>query len=276
MHRIKANGANIPCIGLGTWTLSGGACRDLVANALDVGYRHIDTAASYGNEREVGAGIRASSVARNEIFVTTKVWYTDLHAGDFRRSAEASLERLGLDHVDLLLIHWPSRTIALAETIDALNAARENGLTRHIGVSNFPTSLLVEAIRLSRVPLAVNQVEYHPMLDQTKLLGACRAEGMAMVSYCPLQRGRALLDRRGVVAAARRYGKTPAQVVLRWHVQQDGVGAIPRTSRRERLAENLDIFDFALSDDEMNAISALRRANDRICDFHFAPEWDPV
>jgi diketogulonate reductase-like aldo/keto reductase len=274
MHRINANGANMPCLGLGTWTLEGRHCTEMVAHALDIGYRHVDTAASYGNEEAVGAGIRASGVARDDVFVTTKVWHTDLRAPDFLRSAEASLERLGLNHVDLLLIHWPKPSVPLAETIDALNKAREDGLTRNIGVSNFPTALLAEARRLSSAPLACNQVEYHPKLDQKKVLAACRAAGMAMVSYCPLFRGRALFSERAVADAARRHGKTPAQVVLRWHVQQDSVAAIPRTSKKERLAENLDIFGFALSETEMSAISALGSANSRICDGGFSPQWD--
>lgn len=274
MHRIDANGANIPCVGFGTWTLEGRQCTDLVMHALDAGHRHIDTAASYGNEQAVGAGIRASGIARDDIFVTTKVWHTDLRADDFRRSVEASLERLGLDHVDLLLIHWPSRAVPLAETIGALNEARDDGLTRNIGVSNFPTALLAEAIRLSRAPIAANQVEHHPKLDQTKVLEACRAAGVAMVSYCPLFRGGALFGEAAIAEAARSHGKTPAQVVLRWHVQQDGVAAIPRSSRKERVSENIDIFDFALTEDEMAAISNLRSANSRICDFGFAPDWD--
>ena len=274
MHRINANGANMPCLGLGTWTLEGRHCTELVAHALDIGYRHVDTAALYDNEKAVGAGIRASGVARDEIFVTTKVRQTDLHAADFRRAAEASLERLGLDHVDLLLIHWPNPSVPLAETIGALNRAREDGLTRHIGVSNFPTALLAEALALSPASLACNQVEYHPRLTQQKVLAACRAAGMAMVSYCPLFRGGDLFETPAVADAARRHGKTPAQVVLRWHVQQAGVAAIPRSSRKERIAENLDIFDFALSEAEMAAIFAPGVANSRICDFGFSPQWD--
>lgn len=274
MHDIDANGARIPCLGMGTWTLSGSGCTDLVAHALAIGYRHVDTATAYRNEAEVGAGIRASGVARDDIFVTTKVWHTDLHRDDFRRAAEGSLERLGLDRVDLLLIHWPNPAVPLAETVDALNAAREAGLARHVGVSNFPTGLLAQARALSSAPLVANQVEHHPMLDQAKVLAACRAAGMAMVSYCPLFRGGGLFETPAVAGAARRHGKTPGQVVLRWQIQQEGVAAIPRTSRKERLAENIDIFDFALADDEMAAISALGVANQRLCNFPFSPAWD--
>lgn len=274
MHRIKANGADIPAIGMGTWTLKGDQCAELVAAAIDVGYRHIDTAAMYANEDAVGRGIAASGIARDDIFVTTKVWWTDIAPGDLERSAEQSLARLGLDHVDLLLIHWPNPRIPVADSIGALNRVRERGLARNIGVSNFTTALLDEALRASDAPLVADQVEYHPMLNQDKVHAACRKAGMAMVSYCPLYRGGALFDRPEIVGPARRLGKAPAQIVLRWHVQQDGVVAIPRTTRRERLAENLAVFDFELDAAEMDAISALSSSNSRICDFEFSPRWD--
>ncbi|WP_048647879.1 aldo/keto reductase [Nitratireductor soli] len=274
MQKVEANGASIPVLGLGTWTLKDAACVALVSKALSIGYRHVDTAAAYGNEEAVGEGIRASGVDREALFVTTKVWWTDIAAGDLERSAEASLERLGLDRLDLLLIHWPNPQVPLADSIRALNRMRETGLTRHIGVSNFTTALLAEAIRLSDAPLVANQVEYHPYLDQDQVWRACRAAGMAMVSYCPLARGSRLFDDPAVAGAAARHGKTPAQIVLRWHVQQEGVVAIPRTSNPARLSENADIFDFALSDAEMAAISALGAAGQRICDYDFSPAWD--
>jgi diketogulonate reductase-like aldo/keto reductase len=276
MHEVAANGAKIPAIGLGTWTLKGDQCSDLVSHALAAGYRHVDTARMYDNEAAVGAGIKASSVPRDEIFLTTKVWWTDLAPADLERSAEGSLERLGLDHLDLLLIHWPNARIPLEGTIKALNKMRERGLTRHIGVANFPTRLLGEAISLSDAPLVANQVEYHPYLDQTKVHAACRAAGLAMVSYCPLYRGGGLLEEEAIRSAASRLGKTPAQIVLRWHVQQEGVVAIPRTTRKERLVENAAIFDFQLSDAEMAAISALTKTNSRICEHDFSPGegWD--
>ena len=274
VHKIEANGARIPALGLGTWTLKGEDCADLVAHALDIGYRHLDTAASYGNEADVGEGLRRSGLARDDVFVTTKVWWTDLASADFRRSAEESLERLKLDQVDLLLIHWPNPEVLLAETIEALNRARADGLARHIGVSNFPTDLLAEALSLSDAPLVANQVENHPYLDQSKVHAACRKAGMAMTSHCPLARGGDLFAEPAVAVAAKAHAKTPGQIVLRWHVQQDGVVAIPRTTRKERLAENIDIFDFALTDAEMTAISALGVKNARICDFDFSPKWD--
>jgi diketogulonate reductase-like aldo/keto reductase len=274
MHNVNANGAAIPALGLGTWTLKGDDCAKLVTEALSIGYRHVDTAASYENEAAVGSGLRASGIARNDVFVTTKVWWTDIAPGDLERSAESSLKRLGLDQVDLLLIHWPNPQIPLESSIKALNGVKAGGLTRHIGVSNFTTTLLSQAIALSDAPLVANQVEHHPYLDQTKVLDACRKAGMALVSYCPLSRGGPLFEEKAVTDAALRHSKTPGQVVLRWHVQQDGVIAIPRTNHLKRLAENFAIFDFALSDAEMAAISALSKANSRICDYDFSPQWD--
>ncbi|PSJ61800.1 aldo/keto reductase [Kumtagia ephedrae] len=274
MHVVNANGAAIPALGLGTWTLRGDACADLVASALALGYRHVDTAARYDNEADVGRGLAASDIGRDAVFVTTKVWYTDIAAGKLERAAEASLRRLGLHHVDLLLIHWPNPTIPLKETIGALNAARRGGLTRHVGVSNFPPRLLAEAVALSEAPLVCDQVEYHPYLDQSKLVAACRAADMALVSYCPLFRDGGLFSEPAVRAAAEHHGKTPGQVILRWHVQQAGVVAIPRTTRKERLAENIAVFDFALSEPEMEAITTLTQAGRRLCDHdEFPIDW---
>lgn len=276
MQAIEANGANIPAIGLGTFTLTGETATRLVAAAIGAGCRHLDTAAMYDNEAAVGAGLRAGGVPREEIFLTTKVWPSDIADGDLQRSVEASLERLGLDHVDLVLIHWPNPSVPLADSIRALNEVRERGLARHIGVSNFTVALIEEAVRLTRYPLACNQVEYHPYLNQDRVLAACRRHGMGLVAYCPLARDSALFSEPAVAEAARRHGRTPAQVVLRWHVQQDGVAAIPRSRRPERIAENLAVFDFALAPEEMTAIDALKARHHRICDFEFSPAWDPA
>tara|TARA_R110002020_G_scaffold35743_10_gene107824 strand:- start:1170 stop:1997 length:828 start_codon:yes stop_codon:yes gene_type:complete len=273
MHHVKAKGAEIPAIGLGTFTLKGDACRDLVASAIDTGYRHVDTAAMYDNEAAVGEGLRLARTPRDEVFVTTKVWYTNIAPGDLEASAEQSLARLGLDHVDLLLIHWPNPDIPLEDSIGALNRVRERGLARHIGVSNFTRPLLAEAVALSDAPLVCNQVEYHPQLDQSSMLADLRSRDMALVSYCPLGRGDTLTS-PAVAEAARAHGRTPGQVILRWHVQQPGVVAIPRTSNPARLAENIGLFDFELSEAEMEAISALRSAGRRICDYAFSPVWD--
>ncbi len=274
MHRISANGANIPAIGLGTWTLRDEAASQLVKSALESGYRHIDTAAMYENEAAVGEGLRASGLAREEIFLTTKVWPTDIAEGDLQRSVEASLKRLDLDYLDLVLIHWPSKTIPLADSIKALNEVRDQGWARNIGVSNFTSSLIEEAVALSKNPLACNQVEYHPFLNQSRVMAACKKHGLALVSYCPLARGSDLFALPEIAGPAETHGKTPAQVVLRWHVQQEDVIAIPRSSNPDRIRQNLEIFDFELSPEEMSAIFALRVRNHRICDFDFSPDWD--
>lgn len=274
MHRVSANGANIPAIGLGTWTLKDEVATELVAGALKSGYRHVDTAAMYENEEAVGAGLRASGVSRDEVFLTSKVWPTDIAEGDLQRSVEASLKRLGTDYLDLALIHWPSKSIPLAESINALNDVRDRGLARNIGVSNFTSVLIEEATALSKHPLACNQVEHHPFLNQDRVKAACAKQAMALVSYCPLARGSELFEAPEVAGPAQSYGKTPAQIVLRWHVQQEGVVAIPRSSNADRIRQNFEVFDFALTSEEMSSISALRSRNYRICDFEFSPEWD--
>ena len=270
---VHANGAAIPALGFGTWPLSGNECVQAVRWALEAGYRHIDTAAMYGNEEAVGAAIRASGVPRDDIFVTTKVWHDDLAPGDLERSAEASLRRLKLDAVDLLLVHWPNLAIPLKGTLEALARVKRQNLARHIGVANFTVALLEEAVRLSGEPLVTNQCEYHPYLSQAPVLAACRRHGLALTSYCPLGRTSVFADRviRDIAAA---HGKTPAQVILRWHMQQPGVVAIPKSANRQRIAENIAIFDFALSEDEMRAISALARPEGRMISPAFSPPWD--
>lgn len=274
MTTVNVNGAAIPSIGLGTWTLKGEQASQLVQHALDNGYRHIDTAAMYENEEAVGEGLRASSLARDDYFLTTKVWHTELGDGDFQRSAEASLKRLGVDAVDLLLVHWPSKTTPLAETMRVLNQVAEMGYTRHIGVSNFTLPLLREATRLSERPLVCNQIEYHPMLNQDIVLSTCRELGMGAVSYCPLFRGGELFSDDPIAALAQKYDRTAAQIVLRWHVQQANVIAIPRSTNPDRIVQNLAVYDFELSAEDMQTISALGANNSRICDFDFSPEWD--
>lgn len=272
-HIVEANGAAIPAIGLGTFTLEGDRCSEAVRAAIAAGYRHIDTAKMYGNEEAVGAGLRQSGIARDDVFVTTKVWLDDIAPGDLERSAEASLKRLGLSAVDLLLIHWPNRAVPLAGSTAALCEAKRRGLARHVGVSNYTAAMLDETVRLATEPLAANQVEYHPFLGQDAVLAACRRHGMALTSYCPLGRA-AVLDDRAVREVAARHGKSPSQIVLRWHVQQPGVVAIPKSGTPKHIAENLDVFDFALSADEMAALAALRRPDGRVVDPAFAPAWD--
>jgi diketogulonate reductase-like aldo/keto reductase len=273
-NSIEAHGARIPLVGLGTWALRGATCARMVEQALRIGYRHVDTAEMYGNEDEVGAGLRASGIAREEVFLVTKVWPSHFAHRDLIRSAKESLHRLELSQVDLLLLHWPNPEIPLAETIGALCETKRTGLTRHIGVSNFTVALLAEAKRLSAEPLVCNQIEMHPFLDQTKVEEACRAQGMAVVAYSPLARGNA--HKNAVLARlGKRHGKSAAQVSLRFLVQQR-IAVIPRTSRVERLSENAALFDFNLSDTEMAEIAALARRGSRIVDYAYSgqPKWD--
>jgi 2,5-diketo-D-gluconate reductase B len=262
LPRSSRHGAQIPAIGLGTGGL-GEDCAQIVAAALAAGYRHIDTARKYGSERGVGEPIRAARVPRNEIFLTTKVSHEHLHAGDFERSTQASLQALGLDQVDLLLVHWPAPGMPLPETMGALAEMKRRGLTRHIGVANFNIALLDEAISLCPEPLVALQAEYHPYLDQSKVLAACRRHGLVFIAYCPLARGRLIGD-PVILEIARRKGRTAAQVALRWLVQQDGVAAIPGSSSPKRVAENIEISGFALTDEEMKRIAALKRPDGRV------------
>jgi diketogulonate reductase-like aldo/keto reductase len=272
MQFVEANGARIPAIGLGTWELRGRTCARLVEQAIRLGYRHIDTAQMYDNEREVGDGLRASGVNRDDVFVTTKVWTTHFAPNDLERSVRESLKHLRLGQIDLVLLHWPNPRVPLAETLGALANVRRLGMARHIGVSNFTVALIEQATELCSEPLICDQVEYHPYLDQTKVLDACRRHDMALVAYSPVAKGRIKNDDtlRRIGAA---HGKTAAQVSLRWLVQQN-VAVIPRTARIERLSENIDIFDFMLTDGEMAQIAALVNANGRLTDFGFAPKWD--
>jgi 2,5-diketo-D-gluconate reductase B len=271
--KLAAHGAEIPAIGFGTSGM-GDVRAEHIATALKAGYRHIDTAWKYGTERAVGEGMRASGVPRSDIFLCTKVSHEYLHADDFARSVDESLTALGVDYVDLLLVHWPEKNTPLAETMGALAKAKRQKLTRHIGVANFNIALLDEAIRLCPEPLVTLQAECHPYLDQSKVIAACRQRGLVLTAYCPLARGR--LNGDPVLAdIARRTGKTFAQVALRWLMQQKIIAAIPRSSNAARIAENLDVFDFELSDDDMRRIAALKRPNSRIADpTGRAPAWD--
>jgi len=271
---IEAYGAKIPLIGLGTWDLRGRGCARSVEQALRLGYRHIDTAEMYDNEREVGEGLRASGAKRAEVFVTTKVWPSHFAPRELERAAKDSLVRLRLPEVDLLLLHWPNPRIPLAETLGALCKVKQAGLARQVGVSNFTVALIEEAVALASEPLVCNQIELHPFLDQSKVVAACRAEGMAVTAYSPIARGAAkndaVLTRIGKV-----YGKSATQVCLRW-ITQHRIAAIPRTSKLERLTENLAIFDFQLTPEEMAEIGALAHPDGRIINYAYSgtPQWD--
>lgn len=272
MPYIDAKGAHIPILGLGTWDLRGRDCTRIVAQAIELGYRHFDTAQMYGNERDVGEGVRASGIKRDQVFVVTKVAPDNLAPHQLVRSVRDSVGALRLGEIDLLLLHWPNKGVPLAETIDALVGVKRDGLVRHIGVSNYTVALIEEASRLSGERLVCNQIEFHPYLDQSKVIAACREHGMAVVAYSPIAKGGAKRDSI-LTRIGKTYGKTGAQVSLRWLIQQ-GVGAIPRTSKVERLAENIAIFDFALTDAEMREIAALARRDGRLVDWAWSPQWD--
>ena len=270
---LSAHGAAIPAIGFGTSQL--GDCAEVVATALKLGYRHLDTAWKYGSEKGVGEGIRASGVPRHEIFLCTKVSHEYLRAADFAKSVDESLKNLQVDYVDLLHVHWPSpEKIPLAETMGALAKAKREGLARHIGVANFNIALTEEAIRLCPEPLVTLQAEYHPYLGQSKVLDYCRKRGLVFTAYCPLARGRLFQD-PVIGEIARNKGKTIAQIALRWQMQQGNIAAIPRSANPLHMAESLDVFNFSLTDDEMKKIFALKRPDGRIANPKGrAPEWD--
>ncbi len=270
---LSAHGAQMPAIGFGTMTFPERAA-ELVTCAINCGYRLIDTARKYGTEEEVGKAIRASGIAREELWVTTKVTELDAREADFLKSAERSLKTLQLDYVDLLLVHWPQPNVPFPETLGALAKAKRAGMARHIGVSNFTLAMLEEAVKVCPEPLITNQLEYHAYLPQDRMLAALRKHGMILTAYCPVARGK-LLDDPVLNEIARAHGKTTAQVALRWLIQQPMVAAVPRALTEEHVAENLDVFDFTLSDDEMRRISALRSKQVRIVNPpERAPKWD--
>ena len=272
MIYLDIPGGRVPALGLGTWMIEGDDAREAVEHALHIGYRHIDTAQAYGNERAVGEGLRAAGVDREDVFLTTKVWRDRLKYRDVIASTDASLRRLGTDYVDLLLIHWPNEEIELEETLGALQEVQHRQKAKHLGVSNFPAALLREA--LDFVPdLVCDQVEYHPYLDQSALLGVVRERGLFLTAYSPLARGE-VLDDDAVREIAEAHGKSPAQVALRWLLQQERVAAIPKASSARHREANFDVFDFALGEDEMARLHGLTRAGGRVVDPGFAPDWD--
>ena len=252
----------MPALGFGTSPMTGGMSAETVLAALKAGYRHIDTARKYGTESAVGEAMRASDLPRQDIFLTTKVSHENLRPADFAKSVDESLAALGVDYLDLLLVHWPNPAIALSETMPALADAKRRGLARHIGVANFNIALLDEAVRLCPEPLVALQAEYHPYLDQSKLLAAVRRHKLVFIAHCPLGRGRLFGD-PVLAQIAGEHGRTVAQVALRWSLQQN-VAPIPFSSKPQRIAENFMVFDFALSADDIARIAALKRANGRI------------
>jgi diketogulonate reductase-like aldo/keto reductase len=269
---VEAHGARIPQIGLGTMTLKDDVCVEAVKTALQIGYRHLDTAAFYGNEKENGEGLRASGVKREEVFICTKVRQGDLMPDDFARVLDQSLANLQLPYVDLLLIHWNNKDIPLKLSVGALCKAKKDGKTKHIGVANFTSALLDEAWAVTSEPLVCNQIEVHPFINQDKVLAASKKHGMAVVAYVPIARGKVpgaeALERIG-----KAHGKSAAQVSLRYLVEL-GCCPIPRTATPAHLRENLDVFDFKLTGAEMAELKKLNATNMRVVNPPHAPVWD--
>ena len=274
MHAVVANGAKIPAIGFGTYGMERRDMLRMIPAALKGGFRHIDTAQIYRNEEEVGEYISTSGIPRSEVFVTTKVWVANYPESRFAASVDESLRKLRSDYIDLLLLHWPHESVPLAEQIGLLNETVRTGKVRHIGVSNFNRRLLEQAVGLSAVPLVANQFEYHPYLNQSRIVDATRQAGLAVTAYCAMAVGRVLTD-PAIAEIAESHGRSIPQVVLRWLIQQDGVVALSRTTNPERIAENLAVVDFELREDEMAAIQTLAKPNSRIVDPPgLAPVWD--
>lgn len=271
MEYVELQEEKIPAIGLGTWQLTEN-CEESVENAVNMGYKHVDTAQAYGNEAEVGEGIQNAEVDRDDIWLTTKVWRDNLNKENLKQSVEESLEKLKTDYVDLLLIHWPFPEMDLEKVLAEMDELVEEGKARNIGISNFPAEQIRKAQKLSEHDLLTNQVEYHPFLNQDEVLEECRNQDMMLTAYSPLARGD-VIGNETLQEIAKKYGKSEAQVTLRWLIQQENVCAIPKATSEEHQEANLDIFDFELTDSEMDEISGLAK-EDRKVDPNFGPKWD--
>ena len=272
MADLHTQGIDLPRLGLGTYRMQGDNCRAAVESALGLGYRHIDTAEMYGNEDAVGAAIATSGVVRKDLHVTTKVWHENLAPDAIRRAFDASLKKLRLDHVDLYLVHWPSRTMNLAAVFETLEKLRADGKTRAIGVCNFNLALLRKTVDEIKAPIACNQIEYHVMLDQTAVRSYLAKKNIPVVAYAPLAQGRAASNET-LMTIARKHGATAAQVALKWLLDQDGVAAIPKASRAESQQANIDALKLQLDDDDRREIEALPKTQ-RFVNPPFAPAWD--
>lgn len=270
MEHLDIRGERVPKLGFGTWQLRGRECSEGVLDALELGYRHIDTAQGYDNEELVGEGIRRSGVDRNDIFLVTKVQPSNFRREDAQASTLGSLKKLGTDYVDLLLLHWPNPDVPLSETLNALSELKDEGAVKHIGVSNFPPSMVLEARQIT--PIFANQVEYHPYLSQPELTEQAVELDYMLTAYSPLAKGKVPGDQT-LAEIGEQHGKSDVQVALRWLIQQDHVTTIPKAASAEHRRSNLDIFDFELSSEEMEQIYDLNR-NDRLIDSAGGPDWE--
>lgn len=272
MKTFTTQGVTIPRLGLGTFQMQGADAQAAVERAIGAGYRHIDTAAMYANEEAVGAGIAASGIARDDIFVTTKVWHDQLAPDAVRRAFDTSLSKLGLDYVDLYLVHWPNPDMDLAATLEVLVDLKERGLTRAMGVCNFPLGLLRRAVEEVGAPIAINQVEYHPFLSQATLLNYMQPRGIGLTAYCPVAKGSSSEDPI-LSAIGKKHGVDGAQIALAWLLDQDGVLAIPKAASERNQKANLKALSVALDDEDRKSINALRKDH-RFVNPAFAPTWD--
>jgi 2,5-diketo-D-gluconate reductase B len=272
MENLQTGGIDLPRLGLGTYRMQGDVCRAAVESALGLGYRHIDTAEMYGNEEAVGAALKSSGIARKDLHVTTKVWHENLAPGAIQKSFDLSLKKLGLDHVDLYLVHWPSKTMNLRAIFETLTRLKDEGRTRAIGVCNFNLALLKIVVDEIQAPIACNQIEYHVLLDQTPVRSYLAAKSIPVTAYAPLAQGRAASDET-LTAIGRKHGASAAQVALKWLLDQDGVAAIPKAKGAESQRANLDALKVSLDDDDRKAIAALPK-NQRFVNPPFAPAWD--
>lgn len=268
---VTVQGVEVPKLGYGTWMVEGQDAYDGVLDALSLGYRHVDTARAYGNERWVGRALSDTDVPREEIWLTTKVWYEHADPRVLRGEFEQQLADLQVEHVDLLLLHWPNVETPLARTLGEMDALRQQGLVGHVGVSNFPSELLREALSLA--PIFCDQVEYHPYLPQGPVMHECLEHDLLLTAYSPFAHGYVHEDATLREIGAR-HGKSAGQVALRWLLDHPNVAAIPKASSHERRAENMDVFDFELDDDERAAVAALSQRHLRTADPDWAPDWD--
>jgi 2,5-diketo-D-gluconate reductase B len=272
MEYLQTQGIRLPRLGLGTYRMQGDVCRAAVESGLAVGYRHIDTAEMYGNEDAIGAALVAARVPRAELHVTTKVWIENLAPDALRRAFDTSLKKLRLDHLDLYLIHWPTHSMNLPAALEAMMKLKEEGRTRAIGVANFTVPLLKTTIEEVKAPIACNQIEYHAMLDQTKVKSYMDAKSIPLVAYCPLAQGRFASDET-LAKIGKKHDASAAQVALKWLIDQNGVAAIPKASRAESQQANLDALNVTLDDSDRKAIAALPK--DRRCvNPAFWSNWD--
>ena len=272
MEHLQTQGISLPKLGLGTFRMQGDACRAAVEGGLALGYRHLDTAEMYNNEEAVGAAIAASRVPRKDLHVTTKVWNENLAPDVLRRAFDTSLKKLRLDHVDLYLVHWPAPNMNLPEIFETLMRLKEDGRARAIGVANFNIALLKTVVEQIKAPIACNQIEYHVMLDQTKVRRYLAAKSIPLVAYCPLAQGRVASD-EALAAIGRKHDASAAQIALKWLLDQEGTAAIPKASRPASQQANLDALKLNLDDADRHVIAALPK-DKRCVNPGYAPAWD--